>query len=183
MRPNLQQLSITDIGNLLHRLPSINTANFRLTDYEINTYFSGLDKDLYAYLLKMELLESWTIESQTYRGSKNIQDLQRTLTEITESIKSISALSQDFKLNLEALFALMAAVNVRKFLYILRFLSTASPQVIHALISGPSSLSADGECLRYRLKMIYRANEIRRIYSSDNIQELNAFLLELDQND
>ena len=84
MRPNLQKLSITDIGNLLHRLPSINTANFRLTDYEINTYFSGLDKDLYAYLLKMELLESWTIESQTYRGSKNIQDLQRTLTEITE---------------------------------------------------------------------------------------------------
>lgn len=76
MASNLQKPSITDIGNLLQKMPEVKLDEFRLTDFVMNEFYKHFDADLFAYMLKMELLEYWTIENQSLTQSWNSQELQ-----------------------------------------------------------------------------------------------------------
>ena len=127
MASNLQKPSITDIGNLLQKMPEVKLDEFRLTDFVMNEFYKHFDADLFAYMLKMELLEYWTIENQSLTQSWNSQELQRTVTAITEAIKSVTSIAEIAYLDnkdVNSLIGLLASLNVRKFIYILRFMST-----------------------------------------------------------
>ena len=186
MASNLQKPSITDIGNLLQKMPEVKLDEFRLTDFVMNEFYKHFDADLFAYMLKMELLEYWTIENQSLTQSWNSQELQRTVTAITEAIKSVTSIAEIAYLDnkdVNSLIGLLASLNVRKFIYILRFINSVNPDILKIIMDETSNDSNDKKCLIYRLKMIYRTNEIKRIYSSRNLQELNQILLELEPND
>lgn len=178
MNANFKNLSYTDLGQFLHKLPSISVDDFKLTDRSISSYFLVLDVDLHSYIIKMERVESWTLDTGVERGKMVRDEVQRTYTGITEAFKKLGKL----EINNDAckqIFILLSALGSRRFVYAIKFLTDQQPDLLQNLYENDELDSKETDCLKYRLNDIYRAAEIIRIYSGQNLEQIHQILMEL----
>ncbi len=178
MTPNFNKLSYTDISSFLHNLPTISVDNFKLTDRAISSYLLEMDVDLHAYIIKMERVEAWTLDSRSDNGDMDRNEVQRIYTLITDYLKALCK----YEITDEAyqqVFILLSALGVRRFLCAIKFLSDQQPELLQVVYAKSKINSKDVACLRSRLERIFLTSEIIRIYSGNSFEQIRKILTEL----